>query len=71
MDELHIKNFKNFIVETKKSEDLFAPFDPHKITLKINLWRENIVSLEEKDLNPEKYVILIKLRYFQIILKII
>lgn len=42
-------------METKNSYEEFQDYDPHKIALKINLWRENIESLEEKDLNPEKF----------------
>lgn len=53
-DDLKIKNFKNFIVEIKKPEEEFQDYDPKNITVKVNLWRENIESLEEKDLNPEK-----------------
>lgn len=63
LDELKIKNFKNFIVETKNSNEVFENYDPHRIVLKINLWRENIESLEEKDLNPEKYICFLTFYY--------
>ena len=55
LDELKIKNFKNFLVETKTENEIFEDYDPRKITLKVNLWRENIISLEEKDLKPIKF----------------
>ena len=55
LDDLKIKNFKNFLVETKTENEIFEDYDPRKITLKVNLWRENIISLEEKDLKPIKF----------------
>ena len=43
------------MVEFKRNDEEFPEYDPKARIIKINLWRPNLESLEEKHLNPKKF----------------
>ena len=49
---LHVKDFQNFIVETKTDAEQFEDYDPNSILLRINVWRPNILNLDSNHLMP-------------------
>ena len=50
--DLGITMSQNYFFETKEPEEKFLPYDPEKIVIKINKWREYILSLEQSHLKP-------------------
>jgi hypothetical protein len=48
LEKLKIGNFSNLCVECKKNdEDMFEEYDSTGTFVKIAVWKENIVSLDE------------------------
>ncbi len=54
LEELRIYPQKALALEVKKDDEVFEEFDPLQIQVKINLWRPNIVVLDELALKPLK-----------------
>jgi len=54
LGELKITSTKSFCIETKRNEEIFEEYDADSIYFKVALWRENLESLAEDVLLPEK-----------------
>lgn len=59
LSALQYYNYKPLALEVKRPEDTFAPYDPHAIFLKINLWTPSIaqndhMTLTQKTTEPLK-----------------
>lgn len=54
LEDLQFSKMTRMKVEVKNSDEVFEPFNPNNITLKINKWRENIIGIEELQLQPDK-----------------
>jgi hypothetical protein len=52
LEELRIYLLKSLALEVKKDEDSFEDYDPEQIQIKVNVWREDIKSLDELTLKP-------------------
>jgi len=68
LEELRIYPQKALALEIKKDEESFEEFDPLQMQVKLNLWRPNIVVLEEAALKPQK-VMLKKTEKLSLIMK--
>jgi len=52
--ELKINTTKSFCIEIKRDDEVFEEYDADSTYFKVALWRENIQSLAEDSLHPEK-----------------
>ena len=50
LEDLKIYSQKNLIIETKEDAEEFTDYDSDRISFKLSLWRNNLISLEEKEL---------------------
>ena len=54
LDSLHIYAFKTLALEIKEKGTTFSQYDANIISIKINVWRTNILTIDEEILRPEK-----------------
>ena len=68
LEELRITSSKNLILETKEDNEDFLEYDIDSIAFKIALWREGIVSLEEKELQLKPILVSRKAFFGELVL---
>lgn len=52
LEELRIYPMKTLLLEMKEAAGQFEEYDPTKMVIKINVWREGIQALTEECLRP-------------------
>ena len=57
LETLHIYAFKTLALETKATTSEFDAYDPNKMSLKVNVWKEGLCTVDEEILKPEKMLI--------------
>ena len=63
LEKLKIGNFSNLCVEIKKNEeDLWEEYDSTGTFVKIAIWKENIISLDDNYLEVRTYFLIFYLK---------
>jgi hypothetical protein len=57
LGDLGMKDQVSLIIEKKTSDEVFEVYDPRKIGIKVNIWREGLTLLSEALLKPFKIMI--------------
>ena len=57
LGQLGMKDQISLMIEKKSQDEVFEVYDPRKIGIKVNVWREGLTFLSEALLKPFKIMI--------------